>query len=241
MTRVSQSTQFVSTDDANQVLNFQVSERTAVSTCSRGWSPGKGGNWHLRYFSKGSQKHLLAWGMCWVIEWLRPSFLLLWKSRKYDSNICSRCMTSKFRMFNLCVLKRIQWSARAREVSWTSCSMLGGLSLALSWYFYNAWAKVIRRVQQRHSFHDSTCAIEPTDTPSPQNSKKCQGMYNVTFTFWWDRNPDPVFAKNGQHHESWWFDTWKWIWSCQHLFLSQPQKSPDISLLQGFLRHGEFR
>lgn len=45
-------------------------------------------------------------------------------------------MTSKFRMFNLCVLKRIQWSAQAREVSWTSCSMLGGLSLAQSWYFY---------------------------------------------------------------------------------------------------------
>ena len=54
----------VSTDDANQVLNFQVSERTP--TCRRGFF------WQrrelaLRYFWKGSQKHLLAWGMCWVI------------------------------------------------------------------------------------------------------------------------------------------------------------------------------
>ena len=53
-----------------------------------------------------------------------------------SQSLRARSMTSKFRMFNLCVLKRIQWSAGALEVSWTSCSMLGGLSLAQSWYLY---------------------------------------------------------------------------------------------------------
>ena len=64
VTRVSQAHACLNWWCQNQVLNFQVSERTP--TCSRGFF------WQrrelaLRYFSKGSQKHLLAWGMCWVI------------------------------------------------------------------------------------------------------------------------------------------------------------------------------
>ena len=125
--------------------------------------------------------------------------------RKYDSNICSRCMTSKFRMFNLCVLKRIQWSARAREVSWTSCSMLGGFSLAQTWYFHMLGPKWSVECSNLTAFMIRLVQSNQQIPPPPQNSKKCQGMYNVTFTFWWDRNPDPVFAKNGQHHESWWY------------------------------------
>ena len=58
----------------------------------------------LRYFSKGSQKHLLAWGMCWVIWWLRPSFLLLWNEENttlisaqdvwLQNSECSTCVSS---------------------------------------------------------------------------------------------------------------------------------------------------
>ena len=149
-------------------------------------------------------------------------------------------MTSKFRMFNLCVLKRIQWSAQAREVSWTSCSMLGGLSLAQSWYFYmfgpkwcvecsNLTAFMIQLVQSNQQ-------VPP---PRPKIQKSVRECTRWPSLFGETEIQIPFLSKtaNIMNHG----DTWKWIWSCQHLFLSQPQKSPDISLLQGFLRHGEFR
>ena len=125
VTKVSPSTRLFKLMMPKSGFEFSSFWEDTYSTCSRGWSPGKGGRLAPALLLKGVTK--------------APSCMrnvLLWKSRKYDSNICSRCMTSKFRMFNLCVLKRIQWSAQSREVSWTSCSMLGGLSLAQSWYFY---------------------------------------------------------------------------------------------------------
>ena len=108
----------------------------------------------------------------------------------------------------------------------------------------HVWAKVIRRVQQPHSFHDSTCAIEPTDTPPPQNSKKCQGMYNIVqrdFHFLVRQKSRPPFlpkTANIIYHGDLIPENGL---EAANTFLSQPQKSPDISLLQGFLRHGEFR
>ena len=130
-------------------------------------------------------------------------------------------------------------STRQREVSWTSCSMLGGLSLAQSWYFYmfgpkwsvecsNVTASMIQLVQSNQQI--------PPPTPK---FKKVSGNVQCDFHFLVRQKSRPRFCQ--KRPTSWWFDTWKWIWSCQHLFLSQPQKSPDISLLQGFLRHGEFR
>ena len=45
------------------------------------------------------------------------------------------------------------------------------IELGTKLIFLHVWAKVMRRVQQPHSFHDSTCAIEPTDTPHPKIQK----------------------------------------------------------------------
>ena len=114
------------------------------------------------------------------------------------------------------------------------------IELGTKLIFLHVWAKVMRRMQQPHSFHDSTCAIEPTGTPPrPKIQKSVRECTRWLSLFGETEIQIPFLPKtaNIMNHG----DTWKWIWSCQHLFLSQPQKSPDISLLQGFLRHGEFR
>ena len=108
-------------------------------------------------------------------------------------------MNSNFRMFNLC----------PETNSMIITSTWGELNIALNarrielgtsaqtWYFYMLGPKwSVECSNLIHNFQDSTCklfAVEPTGTLA--------GMYNVTFTFLWDRNPEPCFLpKNSQHH-----------------------------------------
>ena len=57
------------------------------------------------------------------------------------------------------------------------------IELGTKLIFLHVWAKVMRRMQQPHSFHDSTCAIEPTGTPPAPKFKKVSGNVQGDFHF----------------------------------------------------------
>ena len=148
-------------------------------------------------------------------------------------------MKSKFRMFNLCVLKRIQWSSQALEVSWTLCSMW---TADWAWHkrtdliFLHAWAKVIRRVQQPHK---QLSRFNLQTLRSRTNRYPCGNVLMWLSLFCDTEIQIPVFCQRRANIMV--ICYLKMDLKLPTPFLSQPQKSPDISLLQGFLRHGEFR
>ena len=187
----------------NQVLNFQVSERTP--TCSRGFSvflekEGIGVALLLKGVTKAPScmrnvlGDLMTPAVLFValeIKKIRLQYLL----KMYD-----------FKIQNV-QLVCPQTNSMISRSTWGELNIVLNarrIELGTKLIFSHAWAKVMRRVQQRHSFHDSTCAIEPTGTPPTPKFKKVPG--NVQ----WPRShvkffhPMPPFSRHllrNFHHD----------------------------------------
>ena len=164
----------------------------------------------LFFFSK-KVGNLMSFGrVLFVAQWNEENRTSSYLLKMYDFKHVSK----------LCVLKRIQWSAQADEVSWTSRKN-GRIELDTNSIFLHAWAKVIRRMQQLHGdkqlwrFDMQTINASNPSHWYPQ-AKKTQDhwMYKVMSFFCETQNKTrPLLRSSRQraHGDD---------FSCQHLFVA---------------------
>lgn len=162
----------------------------------------------------------------------RVLFVAQWNEENRTSSYLLKMYGFKH-VSKLCVLKRIQWSAQADEVSWTSRKN-GRIELDTNSIFLHAWAKVIRRMQQLHGdkqlwrFDMQTINASNPSHWYPQ-AKKTQDHWSTKWCHFFVRHktkPGPFCDHPGNEPMV--------TTSAANTFLSQPQKSPNISLLAGF-------